>query len=143
MKLICISSRVSSFAPGEVFKMYEGNKLDGNHTCGWIINHNEESGKYEITGSDGVYAEFSRVKSLLKMLVRAHVVYARSHGWGDGKNGAYKSWSQTPYKSANDWARCFALGYDLDEVKRELLADYEGLDQDAVNCFVEEQMSYF
>lgn len=145
MKLTCIQSRVKSFSVGGVYNTYRDKLgdlcVDGSTVGGWVLN----DGGMRILGVDQKtpMATFKRHKSLLKMLVRAHVNYAKSRGWGDSKNGAFRSWSGTPYKSSKDWARCFALGYDLKAIQEDAQAEGQPLDQEFVNLLVDEQMSYF
>ena len=79
------------------------------------------------------------------MLVRAFVTYARSRGWGDSKKDPHNAWTQTPFKSANEWARFMASAYDMKELKANII-ESEGvklIDQAAVDFFVDEEMSYF
>lgn len=77
-------------------------------------------------------------KSMMKMLVRAFKNEAKSRGWGDSKNGPYKSWGGTPFKNTNQWARHMAYSYELGEVAREIMEDdpnVKFIDQEAVNLF--------
>lgn len=145
MKLICTHSRIKSFKVGGVYKSYHDHTgkhcVDGSTIGGWVLNEKRLS----IIGVDksNPMVTFERNKSLLKMLVRAHVNYAKSRGWGDSKNGALNSWTRSGYKSSKDWARWFAQGYDLKAIRENAEAEGQPLDQGFVNWYVEEEMSYF
>lgn len=146
MKLICIQSRVNAFKVGDICKAYHDKFgslcVDGSTVGGWVLNGGDGMSIFGVDKSNPM-ATFKRHKSLLKMLVRAHVNYAKSRGWGDSKNGGNKSWKRSGYKSVNDWARCFALSYDLDDIREDAQAEGQPLDQEFVNWFVDEEMSYF
>lgn len=146
---ICTHSILSSISVGESYEVKprkHGKLVDIGAYIGRV-----DGDEITISGGPGrIFATLSTAeaketkrKSLLKMLVRAHVNYAKSRGWGDSKSGAHKSWRGTPYKSTSDWARCFALGYDLKAIEQDAEAEGQPLDQDFVNWFIDEQMSYF
>lgn len=148
---ICTHSTAACFIVGEAYEIDARLGGRGYYVAGKWIGYaydNKNPDTIDVRGTQGVIASFNKgiarkKKSLLKMLVRAHVVYAKSRGWGDSKNGAHKSWSGTPYKSANDWARCFALGYDIEAIELEAAEAGDKIDQEYLNWFVDEQMSYY
>lgn len=147
--VICTHSSMQSFKFGNSYTIKDGGittERSGDIAIGFDIDTVSDT-EYQISALHGLAtfssAEVGKKKSLLKMLVRAHVNYAKSRGWGDSKNGAFRSWSGTPYKSSKDWARCFALGYDLKAIQEDAQAEGQPLDQEFVNLFVDEQMSYF
>lgn len=148
---ICTHSITRDFVVGESYEIKPKNGGRGFYVGGnWTgyAYDSETPDLIDVRGVNRTIASFNKgiarkKKSLLKMLVRAHVVYAKSRGWGDSKNGAHKSWSGTPYKSANDWARCFAMGYDLKAIEQDAEAEGQPVDQEFVNWFVDEQMSYY
>lgn len=144
----CISSSLHEFDVGETYLMNRYSDRFGVWKMRvWDAkNYNKDNNRIvEIRGLRETFAVFEKVKkkSILKMLVRAHVNYAKSCGWGDSKGGSYKSWSGTPYNSVNNWARCFAIGYDIDAIEIEAAEDGDTINQEYLNWFVEEQMSYF
>lgn len=147
MKLVCTSSRVKSFTVGNKYESrtveHYGivtHEVDGDTACGWVINDG-----LSICGADhsNPMATFRKDKSMMKMLVRAFVLVAKARGWGDSKNGAYKSWSGTPYKNSRDWARAIAFSYDAGSVAREIIDEdpnVKFIDQEAVNLFAENEI---
>ncbi|UGO53169.1 hypothetical protein HAZELMIKA_79 [Klebsiella phage vB_KaeD_HazelMika] len=148
---ICTHSISRAFVVGEAYEIEPKKGGRGFHVGGNFTGYAYDSKTpdlIDVRGVNRTIASFNKgiarkKKSLLKMLVRAHVVYAKSRGWGDSKNGAHKSWSATWYKSANDWARCFALGYDIEAIELEAAEEGVKVDQEYLNWFVDEQMSYY
>ena len=147
--VICTHSSMQSFKFGNSYVISDEGittERSGDVAIGFGID-TVSGTEYKIEALHGFAtfssAEAGKEKSLLKMLVRAHVNYAKSRCWGDSKIGGNKSWNRSGYKSSKDWARCFALGYDLKAIKEDALAEGQPIDQDFVNWYVEDQMSYF
>lgn len=143
--VICTGSTLTGFTAGEEYQLNK-RVIKSNGGLSYFVSGTGKGGEYEIKTSGGHLAEFKvKTKTLLKMLVRAFVTHARSKGWGDSKKGPHKSWSQTPFKNANEWARFMASGYDMKETKESILeyGDVKFIDQAAVDFFVDEEMSYF
>lgn len=147
MKLICTSSRVKSFTVGKAYesRVVEAHgvtthEVNGDTACGWVLNDG-----LKVCGVDhsNPMATFRKDKSMMKMLVRAFVNVANSRGWGDSKNGAFKSWSGTAYNNTKDWARSIAFSYDVGEVARNIIDEdpnVKFIDQEAVNLFAENEI---
>lgn len=149
---ICTHSKTRLLTVGESYSIE--NRLGGR---GYLINgkwigyayDEKEPNTIQVRGAvTGVIASFNKGearngKSMMKMLVRAFVLVAKSRGWGDSKNGAFKSWSGTPYSNTKDWARCIAASYDFKEVEQSMFEDDPNLkfiDQEAVNLFAENEI---
>lgn len=144
--VICTHSRRKTFKTGNSYDIVDGMiSTELGISIKFAMHQNGD--EYTIPFAEGSVTFSSAVakkeKSLLKMLVRAHVNYAKARGWGDSKNGSNKSWKRSGYKSAKDWARCFSLGYDLKAIRDDAEAEGQPLDQEFVNWFIDEQMSYF
>lgn len=148
---ICTHSVIPSFVAGESYEIItESNngkrfKLAG----GWIGKVlGDDPNEITVKGTDRVFATFNKgearkSKSMMKMLVRAFVLVAKARGWGDSKNGAFKSWSGTPYNNTKDWARNIAFSYDCSQLAEQILEEDPNLkfiDQEAVNIFAENEI---
>lgn len=149
MKLICIQSRVNDFTVGEIYRDKTRLKwgdcrervVSGKFLGNWILN----DGGLKVLGVDknDPMATFKPAKSMMKMLVRAFVLVAKSRGWGDSKSGAFKSWSGTPYGNSKDWARVIAGSYDMKEVEKSMFEDdpkLKFIDQEALNLYAENEI---
>lgn len=152
MKLVCTQSRLKDFTVGEVYHDTvinypwggQDRLVDGNRIGGWALN----GGGLEVRGDDysEPYATFKEVKNkktLPKMIVRAYVNHAKSRGWGDSKNGAYRSWNQTPYNSTKDWARNMAAGFCIKTLEESAEMDGEKICQKYINDYIDDDMSYY
>ncbi|MEG0209070.1 MULTISPECIES: hypothetical protein [Gammaproteobacteria] len=139
-KLICVSSNIS-FTVGKTYKP-DGHRITSETGSSYFLNGGNG---LVVSGTYGeAYATFKvKEKSLLKMLVRAYKSHAISRGWGDSANGPYMSWSGTPFNSAGEWARHMALGTCTDSLESSAVVNNEPLDQDYVNQYVEDEMSYW
>ena len=157
MNKVNVAICTHSEAP-KIFVVGEAYELNNRHTSkGYIVDGKWIGYAYDesqpdiidVRGTRGVIASFnkgearSEGKSMMKMLVRAFVLVAKSRGWGDSKNGANKSWNGTPYKNTKDWARCIAGSYDLKEVEQSMFEDdpkLKFIDQEAVNFYAENEI---
>lgn len=150
MKATCTKSSTPLFEVGCSYEVVD-------HVNGWVsvLNlrgvkafYGRMSGRRSVTvdGVGRIIAKFKMPghKSHRKMLVRAFTKCAKERGWGDSKNGAFKSWSGTPYKNAKDWARWWAENYvDRDGNLLEEFAEYydgDVIDQSAIDGFVDEEL---
>lgn len=142
--LICTYSNIKPFKVGQKYTASKDRHgvLRFKHSGYGAIIYSD---KVAIRGISETFAEFDVVKkSHRKMLVRAFTKCAKERGWGDSKNGAFKSWSGTPYKNAKDWARWWAENYvDRDGNLFEEFAEYyngDVIDQSAIDGFVDEEL---
>lgn len=152
-KLVCIQSRVKDFTVGCVYRdklkkeqFGDGFErlVDGNRQSDWILNQCGLEVRGSIIGDPfATFKEAKNKKTLLKMLARAYANYAKSRGWGDSKNGAFKSWSGTPYTGLKDWARNMAIGDCMETIIDEARKEGALIDQEYMNYHADESMSYY
>lgn len=143
---ICTHSILHSIVVGESYEVKQrkhGKLVDIGSYIGVVdgddITISGVGGSVFATLSTADAKEIERKqKSMMKMLVRAFKNEAKSRGWGDSKNGMYKSWGGTPFKNSSQWARHMAHSYELGEVARDIMEDdpnVKFIDQEAVNLF--------